>query len=149
MKRDLRLSEYLPYRLSVASNEVSRLIAQSYEDRFGLKIPEWRVLAVLAEFNAHTQAEIVAKTAMDKVTVSRAVAGLVTRDLVRRSINEADGRSQIVALTKAGKHLFDDIAPLARDYEARLLDGFSPREIDSLKTLLQRIEARARRERVR
>jgi len=149
MKRDLKLSEYLPYRLSVASNEVSRLIAESYEDRFGLKIPEWRVLAVLAEFNAHTQAEIVAKTAMDKVTVSRAVAGLVARDLVRRSINEADGRSQIVELTRAGKRLFDDIAPLARDYEARLLDGFSPREIDSLKTLLQRIEARARRERVR
>lgn len=149
MKRDLKLSDYLPYRLSVASNEVSRLIAQSYEDRFGLKIPEWRVIAVLAEFNAHTQAEIVAKTAMDKVTVSRTVASLVARDLVRRSINEADGRSQIVALTKAGKRLFDDIAPLARDYEARLLDGFSPREIDSLKTLLQRIEARARRERVR
>jgi len=149
MKRDLKLAEYLPYRLSVASNEVSRLIAESYEDRFGLKIPEWRVLAVLAEFDAHTQAEIVAKTAMDKVTVSRAVAGLVSRDLVRRSINEADGRSQIVALTKAGKRLFDDISPLARDYEARLLDGFSPREIDSLKTLLQRIEARARRERVR
>lgn len=149
MKRDLKLSDYLPYRLSVASNEVSRLIAESYEDRFGLKIPEWRVIAVLAEFNAHTQAEIVAKTAMDKVTVSRAVAGLVARDLVRRSINEADGRSQIVALTKAGKRLFDDISPLARDYEARLLDGFSPREIDSLKTLLQRIEARARRERVR
>ncbi len=149
MKRDLKLSDYLPYRLSVASNEVSRLIAESYEDRFGLKIPEWRVIAVLAEFNAHTQAEIVAKTAMDKVTVSRTVASLVARDLVRRSINEADGRSQIVALTKAGKRLFDDIAPLARDYEARLLDGFSPREIDSLKTLLQRIEARARRERVR
>jgi len=149
VKRDLKLSDYLPYRLSVASNEVSRLIAESYEDRFGLKIPEWRVIAVLAEFNAHTQAEIVAKTAMDKVTVSRTVASLVARDLVRRSINEADGRSQIVALTKAGKRLFDDIAPLARDYEARLLDGFSPREIDSLKTLLQRIEARARRERVR
>lgn len=149
MKRDLKLSDYLPYRLSVASNEVSRLIAESYEDRFGLKIPEWRVIAVLAEFNAHTQAEIVAKTAMDKVTVSRTVASLVARDLVRRSINEADGRSQIVALTKAGKRLFDEIAPLARDYEARLLDGFSPREIDSLKTLLQRIEARARRERVR
>lgn len=149
MKRDLKLSDYLPYRLSVASNEVSRLIAESYEDRFGLKIPEWRVIAVLAEFNAHTQAEIVAKTAMDKVTVSRTVASLVARDLVRRSINEADGRSQIVALTKAGKRLFDEIAPLARDYEARLLDGFSPREIDSLKMLLQRIEARARRERVR
>ncbi len=148
-KPALRLADYLPYRLSVASNEVSRLIADSYEARFGLKIPEWRVIAVLAEFHAHNQAEIVAKTAMDKVTVSRAVAGLVERDLVRRSINAADGRSQIIELTRAGKKLFDDIAPLARDYEARLLDGFSPREIDTLKALLERLEARAKGERVR
>lgn len=149
MKRELRLADYLPYRLSVASNEVSRLIADSYETRFGLKIPEWRVIAVLAEFEAHTQAEIVAKTAMDKVTVSRAVQGLVERDIVRRSINAEDGRSQVIALTRAGKRLFEEIAPLAREYEARLLDGFSPREIETMKSLLLRIEARAKKERVR
>jgi len=140
----LKLADYLPYRLSVASNEVSRLIAASYERRFGLKIPEWRVIAVLAEFEAHTQAEIVAKTAMDKVTVSRAVAALAARGLVRRAIKVDDGRSQVVALTRAGEKLFADVAPLARDYEARLLEDFSPKEISALKLLLQRIEARAR-----
>lgn len=149
MKRELRLWDYLPYRLSVASNEVSRLIADSYEARFGLRIPEWRVIAVLAEFDAHTQSEIVAKTAMDKVTVSRAVASLAERDLVRRSASAEDARAQVVELTKAGRRLFEDIAPLAREYETRLLDGFSAREIETLKALLLRIEARAKQERVR
>lgn len=149
MKRDLKLADYLPYRLSVASNAVSRLIADSYEERFGLSIPEWRVVAILAEFNAHTQAEIVAKSAMDKVTVSRAVASLAARELVRRTTSETDARSQIVELTRAGKRLFEEIAPLARDYEARLLEGFSAREIETLKALLVRLEARAKRERVR
>ena len=149
MKRDLRLSDYLPYRLSVASNEVSRLIADHYEARFGLTIPQWLVICLLAEFNAHTQAEIVAKSAMDKVTVSRAVQELASRDLVRRTINTADGRSQIVALTRAGKKLFDDIAPIARETEAQLLEGFSAREVEALKALLVKIEMRARGERAR
>ncbi|MGE0829757.1 MAG: MarR family winged helix-turn-helix transcriptional regulator [Hyphomonadaceae bacterium] len=140
----LRLADYLPYRLSIASNEVSRLIAESYEARFGLRIAEWRVLAVLAEFHAHTQAEIVAKTAMDKVTVSRAVHALTARDLVARSSNAADGRSQIVALTRAGQRLFEEIAPLAHEYESRLLEGFSGVEVETLKALLTRLETRAR-----
>jgi DNA-binding MarR family transcriptional regulator len=144
MSGTLRLADYLPYRLSVASNAVSRLIADSYERRFGLKIPEWRVIAVLAEFEARTQSEIVAKSAMDKVTVSRAVAALAARGLVRRSAHAADGRAQTVSLTRAGERLFAEIAPLARDYEARLLEDFSPREISALKALLQRIEVRAR-----
>lgn len=146
MKRrpPLRLADYLPYRLSVASNEVSKLIAESYEKRFGLRIPEWRVIAILAEFEAHTQSEILAKTAMDKVSVSRAVQRLVGRKLVKRSNNAADGRSQFLTLTPAGRRLFEQIAPLARVHEAELLDGFSGVEIQQLKVLLLRLEGRAR-----
>ncbi|HEY9219901.1 MAG TPA: MarR family winged helix-turn-helix transcriptional regulator, partial [Phenylobacterium sp.] len=73
---ELRLDDYLPYRLSLASNAVSRLIARAYEDRFGLKIPEWRVLCVLAEGGAVAPGELVARTGMDKVTVSRAAQAL-------------------------------------------------------------------------
>ena len=68
----LRLDSYLPYRLSVASNAVSGLIARAYEDRFGLTIPQWRLVCVLAEEGGLTQVQIVARTVMDKVTVSRA-----------------------------------------------------------------------------
>ena len=89
----LALDDYLPYRLSVASNAVSRLIARAYEDRFGLTIPQWRLMAVLAE-GALTQQAIVAKTAMDKVTVSRAAQGLVTRHLIARAAHEADAEEQ-------------------------------------------------------
>jgi DNA-binding MarR family transcriptional regulator len=83
----------LPYRLSVASNAVSGLIARAYEDRFGLSVPQWRLLCVLAEDGGLTQVQIVARTVMDKVTVSRAAQGLVKRRLVTRSQNTADGRS--------------------------------------------------------
>ena len=142
--RDLTLDEYLPYRLSIASNAVSRLIARAYEDRFGLTIPQWRLLAVLAE-KPLTQQAIVARTAMDKVTVSRAAQGLVVRHLVGRAAHEADGRSHILALTEQGRELHAEIAPLAQAYEAALLSGLTPAEVETLKRLLLRLETAANR----
>src|ERR1700739_1205270 len=104
---DLRLDGYLPYRLSVASNAVSRLIARAYEDRFGLTIPQWRLIVVLGEDGPLTQQAIGARTVMDKVTVSRATQGLVKRRLVERAPHDADGRSHHLALSTAGTRLYN------------------------------------------
>ena len=140
----MTLDDYMPYRLSVASNAVSRLIARAYEDRFGLSIPQWRLLAVLAEAPM-TQQAIVARSAMDKVTVSRAAQGLVTRHLIGRAAHEADGRSHILTLTDQGQALHAEIAPLALAYEAALLSGLTPAEVETLKRLLMRLESAAGR----
>lgn len=140
----LELDEYLPFRLSVASNGVSRLIARAYEDRFGLTIPQWRLMAVLAEGGLTPQAAV-ARTAMDKVTVSRAANGLEARHLIARTASPSDGRSHILALTETGRRLHGEIAPLALAYEAALLTGLAPAEVAQLKRLLQRLEAAAAR----
>lgn len=139
-ERDLRLDDYLPYRLSVASNAVSGLIARAYQDRFGLTIPQWRVVCVLAEDGAATPGQIVARTVMDKVTVSRAAQGLVKQRLVRRSDHHADGRSHVLDLTAEGRRLHAEIAPLALAYEAALISGLTPDEVDLLKRLLSRLQ---------
>lgn len=139
----LRLDAYLPYRLSVASNAVSGLIARAYEDRFGLTVPQWRVLCVLAEDGRLSQVQIVARTVMDKVTVSRAAQGLVKRRLVGRAQNKADGRSHVLALTAEGRSLHSEIAPLALAYEAALIAGLAPEEVNLLKRLLTRLQSAA------
>jgi DNA-binding MarR family transcriptional regulator len=138
----LRLDDYLPFRLSVASNAVSKLIARAYEDRFGLSIPQWRLMSVLAE-EPVSQGSMLARTAMDKVTVSRAAQALVNRRLAARIPNPADARSHRLALTAEGERLYADIAPLALAYEAALLAGLAPDEVRALKRLLQRLEAAA------
>ena len=139
----LRLDSYLPYRLSVASNAVSGLIARAYEDRFGLSIPQWRLICVLAEDGGLSQARLVARTVMDKVTVSRAAHGLVKRHLVARSENASDGRSHVLALTLEGRALYSEIAPLALAYEAALIAGLVPEEVALLTRLLGRLQAAA------
>jgi len=140
---DLKLDAYLPYRLSVASNAVSGLIARAYQDRFGLTIPQWRLVCVLAEDGPATQNQIVARTVMDKVTVSRAAQGLLNRGFVARSDHHADGRSHVLALTPEGARLHSEIAPLALAYEAALISGLTPDEVTLLKRLLGRLQTAA------
>ncbi|MDB5499629.1 MAG: transcriptional regulator, MarR family [Phenylobacterium sp.] len=140
---DLRLDAYLPYRLSVASNAVSGLIARAYQDRFGLTIPQWRLICVLAEDGGLTQVQLVARMVMDKVTVSRAAQGLLKRRLVARSDHHADGRSHVLALTAEGAGLHAEIAPLALAYEAALIAGLAPEEVALLKRLLTRLQSAA------
>jgi DNA-binding MarR family transcriptional regulator len=139
----LRLDAYLPYRLSVASNAVSGLIARAYQDRFGLSIPQWRLICVLAEDGAMTQGQIVTRTFMDKVTVSRAAQGLLNRHLVERSEHQADGRSHVLALSIEGRRLHSEIAPLALAYEAALIAGLTPDEVMMLRRLLMRLQSAA------
>ena len=139
----LKLDAYLPYRLSVASNAVSGLIARAYQDRFGLSVPQWRLVCVLAEDGELTQGQIVARTVMDKVTVSRAAQGLLNRGLVARSDHHADGRSHVLALSPEGRALHGEIAPLALAYEAALISGLSPDEVALLKRLLARLQSAA------
>ncbi len=140
--RRLILADFLPYRLSVAANAVSDRIAHVYRARFGLRIPEWRVIAIVAE-GAATQAELVEKTAMDKMTVSRAAKALVARGLIRRARAD-DRRTLALALTEEGERLHAEVAPLALAIEDELVAGFSPAERDQLMALLARLAACAR-----
>ena len=135
----LTLAEFLPYQLSITSNAVSDLIARAYRGRFALKIPEWRLMAVLGEQESATQRELVAATAMDKVTVNRASKALEERGLIGRAPNAADGRSHHLALTDTGRELYDQIVPMALSVEAEL---FASDEAKALEAMLKKLRAR-------
>jgi DNA-binding MarR family transcriptional regulator len=142
-RRTLRLDAFVPYRMSIASNRVSQVVATAYEALFGLSIPEWRLVAVLAETPAMTQLEIGVRTAMDKMTVSRAAIALVERGLVAREDHPSDRRSNLLSLTDIGTNLYEQVAPAALDLERRLLSGFSAAEIEQFLDVLRRLELAA------
>ncbi|MFN5245345.1 MAG: MarR family winged helix-turn-helix transcriptional regulator [Novosphingobium sp.] len=137
-----RLADFLPYLLSVTTNAVSDMIASEYRARFGLKIPEWRVMAVLGDAGPQTQRSLVGATRMDKVAVNRACKVLVDRGLVTRSPHADDGRSHHIELTAAGRAIHGEIMPLALDMERRLFASLSAAERKDFKALLARITAR-------
>lgn len=142
--RPLRLEAFLPYRLSVLSNRVSRAIAGVYSEQFGLSISEWRVIAVLGRFPGLSAAEVAERTAMDKVAVSRAVARLFEKGCLEQNRSASDRRRSVLVLTREGVTLFETISPLARDYERKLLaclPAADKKRLDSiLASLLERAE---------
>ncbi len=139
----LKLGAFLPYRLSMASNMVSDVIASAYRTLFALKVSEWRLVTVLAERGQATQAELATATRMDKLTVSRAAIALVDRGLVARAGNPDDRRSNILTLSVTGRDLYAQVAPKALALEQELLAKFSRDERSQLVAMLQRLERAA------
>lgn len=135
----LTLARFLPYRLSVVSNRMSDRIARAYRSRFGLKIPEWRILAVLAERGTATQAELVERTAMDKMTVSRGATALVERGLLARA-PAADRRTLVLKLTREGLDLYREVAPAALDIEARMIAELSAQDRQQLLRIVDLLD---------
>ncbi|HXM00398.1 MAG TPA: MarR family winged helix-turn-helix transcriptional regulator [Rhizomicrobium sp.] len=142
-KQRLDLDHFLPYRLSVLSNRVSGAIARQYSDRFGLSIPEWRVMAVLGQSPGLSARDVAARTAMDKVQVSRAVANLVEHKRVQREADPADGRITRLSLTPKGRAIYDEIAPLALHLEELFLAALSPDERVTLDRLMAKLGRQA------
>jgi DNA-binding MarR family transcriptional regulator len=142
-KNRIDLERFLPYRLSVLTNLVSGAIASVYEQRFGLTIPEWRVIAVLARFPGLSAAEVAANTRMDAVAVSRAVTRLLRDGRIRRSIAADDRRRSVLRLSAAGESVYREIAPIALRYEHSLLEGLEHAEIEGLDVVLGKLTARA------
>ena len=138
------LEDFLPYRLSILSNRVSRAIAARYAEAFDLTIPEWRVIAVLGRRPGLTAKEIAEATEMDKVAVSRAVARLVAARRVAGRADRADARRQLLSLTPHGESVHARIAPIALASEQRLLAALDARERAQLEMLIDRLLSAAK-----
>ena len=143
MDDELRLEDFLPYRLAVLSNTVSTTVARAYDKRFSVSIPEWRVIAVLGRFPGLSAVEVAERTLMDKVAVSRAVTKLIKNGRIDREFADSDKRRSILNLSEDGKKLHDEIAQLALQFERDLLHGFSEEEMNNLNSVMERLLARA------
>ena len=137
------LERFLPYRLSVLSNLVSSTIADAYQRRFDLTIPEWRVIAVLSRHPGLSAAEVAELTRMDAVAVSRAVARLLRAGRLLRAVSPADRRRSVLRVSRAGAAVYRSVAPLALGYERELLAALAGSERAVLARALDALTARA------
>ena len=87
LRARLRLEDFLPYRLSVVANVVSAALSAAYSRRFGLSIPEWRVVAVLANHPDLSAAQVAERTAEILATQNQLKS---TLDAIRDPMFEAD-----------------------------------------------------------
>lgn len=136
----LKLKNFLPYRLSVLSNRISQAIADRYQERFSLSLPEWRTIAILGEESDLSAAEVSDRTAMDKVAVSRAVKNLLATNRLVRHFSSDDRRRSVLSLSMDGRKVYEEVLPLALSYEAALLSGLSEEEQAFLDNILVKLD---------
>lgn len=120
MNAPFDLAAFLPYRLAVVAQRVSRAFAQRYRDEFGLSVAEWRVLAHLAQSGNVSVREVFARVELDKPRVSRAAARLEAAGYVSKQPDPRDGRLVALALSPAGRALMDRLMPMAQAFDAEL-----------------------------
>jgi DNA-binding MarR family transcriptional regulator len=140
----LQLDEFLPYRLSVLSNVVSQALSAAYSGRFGLSIPEWRVLAVLALQPGLSAAEVAERTAMDKVAVSRAVGALLRAGRLQRKFSKDDRRRSVLQLSARGEADYARVVPVALEYQQALLAPLDASDRAALQRVMRVLLVRAR-----
>lgn len=138
----LLLHHFIPYRLANLADTVSTACSKIYRDAFGLSIPEWRILARLAEQDGLNSKLIGHITFMDKSKVSRAVKQLEEKGLLVRSTQQ-DKRVCQLSLTKKGQELYSQLVPIALEWESELLSSLSITEYRDLLRILEKLDVKA------
>ena len=137
----LDLFQFVPFRLNRLAAEVSSALAAEYQARYGLDIPEWRVLATLGFRNDACSAQYIAHcTRTHKSTISRAVTAMMKRQMVERVENADDRREFRLRLTRKGAALYEELIPRLLRREQEILSCLSAQERKSLALLLGKIE---------
>ncbi len=122
------LDQFFPYRLAVLSAKVSKGFAEEYGKEFGISLAEWRVIVHLAMAGKVSVREIYQRVDMDKSKVSRAATRLEAAGVILKKVNPQDKRLVELSLTAKGKRMMNRLAPMAREYEARVLAVLSPEQ---------------------
>jgi DNA-binding MarR family transcriptional regulator len=139
----LRLEDFLPHKLNVLSSLVSQALTRVYGQRYGIGIPEWRVLVTLGQYGVMTGKAVGAQTHMHKTKVSRAVAQLEQRKFVTRRANRADLREAFLSLTPAGRAIYEEAAPIALDFTNRLSEVVAPSDRAAFDRAMRQLTERS------
>jgi DNA-binding MarR family transcriptional regulator len=139
----LKLEEFLPYRLNVVASLVSQALSRIYAERYGIGVPEWRVLVTLGQYGMMTGKTIGVHSHMHKTKVSRAVALLEKRKLLARRVNRADLRESFLTLTPAGRAMYEDLAPIALQFTSRLSEAIEPSDRAAFERAVDRLTTRS------
>jgi len=130
----LNLNTFFPYQFSVLAQQMTEFVAQIYEE-FGLSKMEWRVLATIGYHCEISARDICKFTHLDKMQVSRAINKLIQSELLLQQVSVDDRRKTMLSLTTKGNELYQEIIPLVKTQEQRLLEGLTEQECEQLKVL--------------
>ncbi len=140
---DFSLHKFFPYLVRVYYRAVSGSVSRVYGSQFDLSVSEWRTMAVLGPYGVLSATEIVDRSSIDKVNVSRAIKGLQKRGYLKRDIDGEDKRKAVLRLTDEGRRTYIQLIPMIKALESQLLEGMSHEEVCTLIRLMAQVQKNA------
>ena len=135
----LILDEFFPFQTRLFYRQVSSALTHVYDSRYGMKPFEWRTMVILGSDGEFTANEIVTRSSIDKVSVSRAITALKKRRWILSKANKNDGRSRLLRLSDAGREAYHDLVPLMLEVEQKLLGVYTQEEVTELRRLMAKL----------
>ena len=140
---EAELETWFNFKINVLSNRISRVVARSYAEAYGIGVIDWRTLVAIEHLGPITASAISGRTQIDKGSLSRAIDRLSKKGWVERSAGRRDRRQTLLRITAAGRAVYRAVAPQALDRQRALLSALSEQERDALAGLIDRLLLRA------
>jgi len=139
------IRDLLSYRLHVVANLLSRGAELRYRREFGVSLWEWRTIALLGAATEPLSLNDLSRSAgIHKSQMSRVVSGLAQRRIVSREAHPGDGRGVHLALSRAGRKLYDGLISAAAERDAAFRGCLSKQESQMFDAALSKLATRAR-----
>ncbi len=139
--QSLILNQFIPYRMVNLAKRISDNLSQIYSsEEYQVTIPEWRILARLAEDKRLNAKDIGRITQMDKSKVSRGVKQLDDKGYLIKEKDSQDNRVTYLSLSPSGLALYHELAPQALKWESRLIDALDTSEYRDLMRILEKLD---------
>jgi DNA-binding MarR family transcriptional regulator len=139
-----QLADFFPYLVRRFYMAVRTSVDRVHAMDYNLSASEWRTLTVLGPDRSMAAKEVVERSSMDKVSVSRALSGMTARGIVSRETDSRDKRRSVLRLTESGRAIYQDLAPQMLELEQKLLEGIPATDLAVFYRVVSRIEDNAR-----
>ncbi|WP_244223169.1 MarR family winged helix-turn-helix transcriptional regulator [Pseudoalteromonas lipolytica] len=139
MKATFDLNSFLPYTLNNIATQMSEQFSELYQSQFDLTVPQWRIIANLAQYGQLSAKSLCDLAHMDKSTVSRAVKRLLERDIISAQSDPLDKRATLLSLTRDGSDMVEKIRSVALDWQAEMLKDINEHEYENFISTLNKV----------
>ena len=128
--------DHLPYRMLILSRMIDRETQRDLQEKFGLSLAEWRLLAMSHALGPCSAAQIGTAGQIDRAEISRALGKLEAAGLLERSPDPDHGKRQILSVTRKGEQVHTRVAEERRTYFRTITADLSDDERELIETAM-------------
>jgi len=136
---DLPLDQFITFRLLRLTNQLNRQAGKILASHVGLRLPEWRCLAILGAYGSMQVNQIATKLSADKGLISRSLSSLDKSGLVKTKRGAEDKRQIVIALTARGKKTVGAMMPVMQQRQGILIGALSKKEQSELHRMIDKL----------